>query len=457
MDNSKITVLWKVSAMHLKTDRRKFFRTSAGLLAAALAPGIWSCRRPAAARKKYDFTPYAPGGTRVPVVKVTPDDGSYVHTYYDVCSLSPSQRYLAATRLPYQDHIPALGDGDKADVCVIDLEEQTIETVYSTRSWGFQVGANLQWGSTDRCLYTNDVVGDTAVCVQVDLETDEATAFSGPMYHIAPDESCVIGFPLELLNVTQQGYGVPSRDPANPRRLPPGAAADQGVWRTDLKTGEKSLLLSLAAVAEKIPEPAPRKNGTFYFWHSKFNRQGTRIMQVLRCLFPDGWGVRNAMVFTCAADGGDIRYTPSKPVWGQMGGHPNWHPDGIHLIRNLKPDGENERFCKIRYDGSEVAVLSEKFKGGGHPTVDPATRFCITDDFPFDGVQQVSIRLIDLAAQEEEIICTMPTLEREGLKHPALRLDGHPFWSRDYRKVCFQAAPAGKRQLFIADLSGIVA
>ncbi|HUU27421.1 MAG TPA: hypothetical protein VM123_06385 [archaeon] len=436
-------------------NRRCCIRTSAGLLASVLIPGVWSCRRPVSKKKKYDFKPYAQGQTSVPVTQVTPEDGNYIHTYYDVCSISPSQRYLAVTRLPYQDHIPALGD--TAEACVIDLEERTIETVYSTKSWGFQVGANLQWGAADRYLYTNDVIDGQAVCVQIDLQSDLTRAFSGPMYHIAPDESCVIGFPLELLNITQQGYGVPSEDPQNPRRLPPGAAKDQGIWRTDLKSNERKLLVSLVDVAARIPEPPPRPGGTFYFWHSKFNRQGTRIMQVLRCLFPDGWGGENAMVFTLDADGSNIRYTPSRPVWAQSGGHPNWHPDGEHLIRNLKPDGKTIRFCRIRYDGTEVIILSEKFTGGGHPTLEPGSRYCITDAFPFHGGQKVSIRLIDLAAQKEDIICTLPTIKREGLVHSALRLDGHPFWSRDYKKVCFQAAPRGLRQLFIADLSEITA
>lgn len=435
-------------------NRRHFIRTSGGLLAAVLMPGVWSCQRPISKKKRYDFKPFRRGETPAPVIQVTPDDGFYIHTYYDVCSVSPSQRYLAVTRLPYQDKIPSLGE--TADACVIDLEGPTIETVYATKSWGFQVGANLNWGATDRYLYTNDVIDGEAVCVQIDLETDKAKAFAGPMYHIAPDESCVVGFPLELLNITQQGYGVPSKDPENPRRLAPGAAEDEGIWRTDLKTNEKRLLVSLADAAGKVPEPPPKGGGTFYFWHSKVNKQGTRIMQVLRCLFPYGWGRRNAMVFTFNADGSNIQYTPSDPVWGHGGGHPNWHPDGIHLIRNLQPDGKTTRFCQFRYDGTEFTMLSEKIEGGGHPTIEPTGRYLITDTFHSDDVQKVSIRLIDLTAEDEESICSIPTINRKGLKHPAFRLDGHPFWSRDYRKVCFQAAPEGTRQLFMADLSGVI-
>ena len=55
------------------------------------------------------------------------------------------------------------------------------------------------------------------------------------------------------MNFTQQGYGVPSRDRNHPEQLPPGAATDQGVWKTDLATGKTSLLVSLADVAAHIP------------------------------------------------------------------------------------------------------------------------------------------------------------------------------------------------------------
>jgi hypothetical protein len=36
------------------------------------------------------------------------------------------------------------------------------------------------------------------------------------------------------------------------------------------------------------------------------------------------------------------------------------------------------------------------------------------------------------------------------------KLDAHPVWSRDYKKVCFNGAPEGKRQVFIANLEGVI-
>ena len=432
-------------------NRREFAWTSAGLLAVALGPGLWSCRRPAANRKSYSFGRVREGRHAVPVTRVTPLDGEYVFAYYDVCCFSPSQRYIAATRLPFTERVPRLGD--TAEVVVIDLQENSIETLYSTKTFGFQTGANPQWGGSDRYVFTNDVIGGRAVCVRIDREGGEAQAMEASMYHTAPDGSYVLGFPLEYLNITQQGYGVPSRDPENPDRLPPGASRTEGVWKTDTKTGKKRLLYSLADVAKHLPEPPPKPGGTYYFWHTKINRQGTRIMQVLRCLIPGVEG-RNTTVFTLNADGSNVRYTGARPVWGQSGGHPNWHPDGDHVIRNQHVPGDpKRRFCKIRYDGSSTVALTDKVVGGGHPTIEPTERTIITDAFDERGAgTKVRLLLVDLKAGRAEAIVTMPTIDRKNLKHPTHRLDGHPVWSRDFRRVCFQATAEGRRQLFIADL-----
>lgn len=444
----------------MKMNRRDFGRTSAGFLAAAVGPGLWSCR-PAKARtrKPCQFESWGRGKTLAPVTRVTPADGLYIHTYYDVCPWSPSQRYLAATRLPYQDKDAVWGD--TAEVCVIDLQEQTIETVYSTKVWGFQTGTKAQWGDNDRYIYTNDIVDDTAACARIDLETGEAKLFAGPMYHVAPDGSAVIAFPLELMNITQLGYGLPSKDPKNHPGLPVGAAKDQGLWRTDLKTNEKRLLVSLSDLASRIPEPPPRKNGTYYLWHCRYNPQGTRILQVLRCLFPDGYGERNPMVFTFKPDGSDIQVLRSRPsMWNAGGGHPNWHGDGEHIIRNLAVDGKKTRFCQFRYDGSDFRILAGKLPGGGHPRIDPAGRYIVTDSMERSGNGQVVVlRYVDLKTETEQRLCEVPTIDRSAFQEmddKVLRLDGHPTFSRDAKKVCFQAAPEGKRQLMIADLTALV-
>jgi hypothetical protein len=410
-------------------------------------------------KQYYAFRPWNAGKTLAPAMQVTPREHSYVHTYFDVTPFSPSQRYLAVTRLPFDNRHPVLGD--QAEICVIDVEEQSIRGVYATKCWGYQTGANVHWGATDRHLYVNDVIDGRAVCVGIDLQTSETLAYAGPLYTISPDESCALAFPHELRDVTQPGYGVPPKVLNSFASLPPGASRDEGIWRTDLKTNEKRLLVSLADVAAKVPTPPPAEGGTYYFWHTKFNRQGTRVMQVLRYIHPDAPDVRNPMVFTFNPDGSEICYVPKTdrvPVWNGGGGHPNWHGDGIHIIRNMKPDGgDTTRFVQAKYDGTEFKILCEKIKGGGHPSVEPRGKYLITDQSDYvDGTAVMELRLVDLIAEEERCVCAIETIDKGALKDTLFRLDGHPVWSRDYKKVSLQAAPEGKRQLFIVDLHNVI-
>ena len=147
-----------------------------------------------------------------------------------------------------------------------------------------------------------------------------------------------------------------------------------------------------------------------------------------------------------------------RELWANGGHHPNWHPDGEHLIQNLAPNGGPYRFCQFKWDGSDLKILSEKHLGSGHPSVHKNGRYLISDAYPNEAVvknenEEVPIRLLDLNTDVEESICDIYTLGA-GLR--LLRLDPHPAWSRDYNKVCFNGAPEGKRQVFIADLSKVL-
>jgi len=410
-----------------------------------------------AAPRPVRFTPYRPGETIGTVLKVSPDDGFYLHTFYDECPFSPSGRILCVNRVPYQDQVPAYGD--LCDICLIDLEAETIETVYKTLGWGFQLGANLNWGASDRHLYTNDILDGRAVCVRIDLETREARAFSGPMYDIEPRERSVLGFPLDLINDTQGGYGVPEyRD----RDGITGAPADEGIWQTDLATDETRLLLSLAAAVEAAADPF-LAGGNQYFFHTKWNPQGTRILQVLRTLFPGrpekkGW---NPTLLTMRADGSAIRKTVSREHWRQGGNHPNWHPDGDHIVMNLTPawlGDPNRRFVSVHHSGEDLRILSRRHLGSGHMRVTPDWRYLVADCYQrepmADASGQVPIRLLDLVSDEEVEVCRIFTnLDRYTAIDKMLRIDPHPEWNRSFDHVCFNAAPDGKRQVLIADLA----
>jgi len=415
--------------------------------------------------RKFDFRTYRDTVTPCPIYSITPDDGYYLHTFYDVCPWSPSQRYFVCTKFPFQDREPDYRD--EAQICVIDMKDRTLTEVHSTSAWGFQLGSNVQWGSTDRHLYFNDRIHGEVVCVRLDLETGKAEPLAGQMYHIAPDESAIVSFPLDLINQTQAGYGY-TVEPGRIRTLGPGAAEDEGIWRTDLKTNKKTLLVSLAEAYEVLPDSDKKRfeGGTFYFFHSKFNPQSNRILQVFRCLMPNrgtefgigGTGVFKPMLLTFNADGSDVKLALPNEVWGKGGHHPNWHPDGEQILMNLKLDYDWIKFCSFRYDGSDFQVLSETIDGSGHPSFHKNGRYLVSDVYPEEpfalASKEVPIRLIDVEKQIEKDLCYIFT---RGMPNAnVLRIDPHVAWSRDYTKVCFNASPEGRRQIFVADVDEMI-
>lgn len=142
-----------------------------------------------------------------------------------------------------------------------------------------------------------------------------------------------------------------------------------------------------------------------------------------------------------------------------LGGHPNWHPDGEHIIRNMEIDGVR-RICQFKYDGSDFKPLSETFEGTGHPSIESGGRYVITDQRvnKDDGTSIMELILLDTHTDQAVTICAAPTVYTRKLEgaRKALRLDGHPCWSRDYKKVSLQAISNGRRQLYVVDLQKII-
>lgn len=396
------------------------------------------------------FRPYRLHNPKVPVHSVTPLDAPYIHTFYDVCPWSPSGRSLVCLRLPFEDRSPL--PGDAAEICVIDLQDGSLQTVATTTGWDMQTAAHQVWGETDRFLYFNDKQDGLPVGVEVDLGTGRKRVLDGPIYQVSPDASFALSPCLIRIHATQPGYGVIVA-PEHEIRQPAGPTPEDGLWRVDLATGRQSLFLSFAQIYAALGEPDLLSGGTFYGFHVKFNPQGTRILFVVRVLFDDGR--RYPMVVTCNSDGSDIRLAVTPQRWARGGHHPNWHPDGERLVINLMDPEGRLRFHEFRYDGSEERVLAPERLGSGHPSYSANGRYLVTDAYPREPVCRddlVPIRLIDLQSGDETSLCHIWTLgDRRGL----LRVDPHPVWSRGGSQLCFVGAPEGTRQLFIADLSAL--
>jgi hypothetical protein len=403
----------------------------------------------------------------VPVHCVTPRTPGAIHRFYDSSPFSPSGRYLAVTRLPFEDRLPRAGE--PAEIVVVDLASGETRTVAETRGWDSQLGAQVQWGNDDRTLLFNDV--DTrhwrAHGVRIDPLGGARSQLDGTIYAVSPDGSCSAGPCLLRTSRTQRGYGVvvpPERVPEN-RGIP----ADDGIYLTDVASGASRMLVSIAEIFETAFPVAIRdqyRGGDFYCFHVKWNPQGTRLLLVLRWL-PRTWlpwrrkkHYRRLHAITLDADGRNARLAVTDAMWRKGGNHPNWCPDGEHVLMNLNSQGTGIRFVRLSFDGSGCETLAPSVRGSGHPSLHPDGRHVLTDAYPHEPVAYgdgtTPLRWIDVTESRETTLLRIRTRSEYEAATPALRVDPHPAWDRDYRRIAFNACPDGRRKVFVADLAALL-
>ncbi|MEX0885661.1 MAG: hypothetical protein WD009_04400, partial [Phycisphaeraceae bacterium] len=338
-----------------------------------------------------------------------------------------------------------------------------------------QLGANVQWGADDHTLIFNDV--DLATHrphgVRLDWTTGEAHRLEGTVYHVSPDGLRAVSSSLDRARRTQSGYGVTLADEHTPRNI--GAPDDDGLWLTDLTTGRRELILSLRDAVRftpSIPED-DLDNWQVYGFHSKFNPQGDRLIFTVRA-FPGeaprpfdligAQGPRGGLEFnvlTLRPDGSEVRNAVPAEHWRNGGHHINWFPDGERLSMNLGIDGREKGmfFVACGVDGSDLKPIMRSVPGSGHPTIHRDGRHILTDAYAREPVAygdgSVPLRLVDRQTGEDRHIVRI-MIEPGELPQRAMRVDPHPAWDRDWRRVAFNGFADGTRRVYVADLGELV-
>ena len=384
---------------------------------------------------------------------ITPNEGRIIHRFFDTSPISPSGRYMALCRIPYEDHNAIAGD--TAEIVLCDLQTGEERVLYHTHGWETQVGANVQWGATDETLVFNDIIPGEWKPFMVRMQpfTGKCVRMGCGVFMLSPDGKQALTHNLNCSRLTQYGYGVTVPDAFLPHNgLYP---ADDGFYLTDLDTGECRMAVSLAELLDATFDKAKLaefENGEFYGFQCKWNRQQTRIMLIVRCLFPET-GKKRQMVFTAKPDGSDIHLALPWEVWARGGHHVNWHPDGEHITMNLRIDHEAMRFVSFSYDGNDLHKLCPNLIGSGHPSIHIDGRYLITDAYdhePFyrqDGT--VPIRLVDLQTEKETELARIHTFCPFGCRD--LRLDPHPAWDLTFTRIVFNGFEDGSRRVFVLD------
>lgn len=382
--------------------------------------------------------------------------GGVIHRFFDTSPLSPSGRYLALFRLPYENKSPQ--PGDAGEVILVDVKTGKEKAVAKSRGWEVQLGANVQWGASDKELLFNnvDTASWTAHCVVLDPFTGKSRKLEGTVFMASNDGKRLASYDLVKSVYAQVGYGVVVPKKRIRRNI--GPVDDDGIFITDVASGKSKRIVTIKEIYEKtvpsiaIPNP---QDFEYYCFQVKWNPQGTRLLTTVQWS-PVKGGARQRSVITMKPDGSDVHTAITPAQWAKGGHHINWTPDGEHLSMNLNVDGrEGLELITVKYDGTDLKTVFTP--GSGHPSFHPqGLPLMVTDAYPDEAITRrdgtVPVRFLHTDTGREETVAEVFVTNVVG----EFRVDPHPAWDRTGRYVIFNGYTGGTRNVFVADLKNWV-
>ena len=367
--------------------------------------------------------------------------------YYGIDCWNATGEYVLCLETDFHERPP--GPDDVAGVGIVELASGQFRRLAETRAFNLQQGAMLHWlpsdrrSAADRQITYNDRQGDRHVAVVLDIHTGVKRVLPRPIAGISPDGRTAASLNYARLKSLRPvvGYaGLPDlyRDQAHP--------ADDGVYTMDLETGEARVAVSYQEAYEFLGRQAVMDERKIWFNHVVFNTDGTRFCFVVRYNQP-GVEIKHTALLSADLGGGNLRcltdYGASHFAWRTPGELVGWVTmrEGPGHYRIDDRTGAYER------------IDPEQLHRNGHMSFAWQGRWMLTDTGP-DVENLQDLYLWDMREERKVMLgryLSPPPFRGE------IRCDLHPRWSRDGRRVCFDSIHEGTRQVYVVDVSEVVA
>lgn len=366
--------------------------------------------------------------------------------YYDKEAFDPTDRYVLAAEVDFEDRSPTPADGIRLGMVDTEKGDTWIPLGEST-AWGWQQGCMLQWvpGTSSTVIYNTRENG-RHIAVIKDVFTGEERKLPRAIYTLSPDGKTGLSLNFARLQDCRPGYGYQGGTDAGADELAPEG---DGVWSMDLATGAAKLLFSYGDIAAIPQENSPQ--GKHWFNHLLYNTDGTRFIFLHRAHVQAGvkkpWTTR---MFTASASGGDLHVVADHG----MVSHFYWRDPSHILAWSTEPD-TGDRYHLYTDQSDEVGVVgADVFSRDGHCTYSPDRKWILTDTYP-DKNNMHKLMLYNIAKGE---LIELAQIYRPKPGDDEWRCDLHPRWSRDGNKITIDAMYLeGKRQVHLLDLSQFTA
>ncbi|QDT92876.1 hypothetical protein [Gimesia algae] len=413
-------------------SRRQFLSSMIATAGSAALAGL-------ACADKAEFPP-----TRV----ITKGPRHHWFGYYDKLQFDPSSRYVLGMEVAFEHRSPK--EDDVIKIGMVDLQDQDrwIELGESS-AWNWQQGCMLQWlpGSKTKVIW-NDREQGQFVSRILDVKTGEGRTVASPVYSVSPDGKTAITPDFSRVQDVRPGYGYPGFPDPHFKDLAP---QDSGIFKVDLETGKRELILTLEEISRTGTIPNQQQDIKHYFNHLLFSPDGSRFITLHRWQYPNG--KRLSRMVTANLDGSDVRVV----VDNGFVSHFIWR-DPQHILTQSKATPDSPSWGDFLVKDVSQGKLQQVGKGvldnGGHLTYLPGNEWILNDTYPKGKSRIQTPHLYHVTSGKR--------IDLGHFHSPAIytgewRVDTHPRFSPDAKYVCIDSPHKNEgRQLHLIDISKIV-
>ena len=362
-------------------------------------------------------------------------------------------RHVLALETDFQDRLP--GAGDAARVCLIDTREgNRIRVVDRTLAWNPQQGTMFYWNPAhpETQFFFNDRDLKTGKIFTVLFDLTRGPN-GGRVREYRFDDT-----PVANGGVAQNGGHFLAINYARMARLRPvtgykdawdwttqvAAPADDGIFRVDIATGERRLVVSFAqlkAALAGLPSPPPRLDERHLFInHTLNNRNNDRVYFHCRADFETTPSDRVNVPFTVRPDGSELTAHTTF-----IGGHPEWEW-GDRIIGSAEDQ-------QVIYDTAAQQIVGRL--GGKDVFPNPGGDIALAPDGRWfvNSHREGEHNLYTFLDRRTGRTLRAPPVFMGQWKSGDLRLDPAPCWNRSGDAIVVPGiAPDGTRQMFVIEL-----
>ncbi len=381
-----------------------------------------------------------------PVRAITKGPKFHWFGYYDKLQFDPTSRYALGMEVDFEHRSPR--PDDVVRLGYIDLQDgDRWHEIGTSRAWNWQQGCMLQWipGSRDEVIW-NDREDGRFVSRIYNIKTGKSRTLPAPVYCLSPDGKSAVYPDFRRLNDCRPGYGYAGIPDPNKDKLAPD---DAGIWHLDLKTGKTRLLISFADAA-RVPYPPGFSHGAkHWFNHLLYSTDGKRFIFLHRWRGDKEGKSWTTRMFTANRDGKDLYVLDPN---GRTS-HFIWR-DPQHVLAWAWHPSHDRKFYLFRDKTAHVEPVGPNvMTTDGHCSYLPGKKFILNDTYP-DKQRNQNVYLFEIATGRR---IPLGSFHAPKEYTGEWRCDTHPRFSPDGKKVSVDSPHAGGRQIYLIDISEIVA